>query len=74
MAYIKKKSEFIGMGCLVQALGLAACFLFFPIGIIIGIIVLIIGGRMAIKYVCSDCGNKVDKGVRLCPACKSELK
>ena len=70
MAYIKKKGEFIGMGCLIQALGLAVCFLFWPIGIII----LIIGGRMAIKYVCSDCGNKVEKSARICPVCKSELE
>jgi len=74
MAYIKKKGEFIGMGCLVQALGLAICFLGGSIGIVIGIIVLIIGGRMAIKYVCSDCRNKVVKGSRICPACKANLK
>ncbi len=73
MACIKKKTEMAGMGCLVQALGIGCFFLFFPIGIFIGLIVLVIGGRMAIKHVCSDCGNKVEKGVRVCPTCKADL-
>jgi len=73
-ARIIKKGEFIGMGCFVQALGIATCFLFFPIGVVMGIIILIIGGRMAIKTVCSDCGNKVDKGVKMCPTCKARFK
>ena len=74
IAKIKKKSEFIGTGCLVQTLGIIACFFFFPIGVIIGLILLILGGRMAIKYVCSECKNKVEKGVRLCPACKAQFR
>ena len=74
-AFIKKKSEFAGVGALVQAVGLVVCFLFFPFGIFVGIIVILIGSRMAIKHVCSACGNKVeDKDVRICPVCKAALQ
>lgn len=74
-AYIKKKTEVVGIGCLVQGLGLVLCFLFFPIGLIAGLIVLVIGGRMAIKLVCSACGNKLeDKEVKICPVCKAALR
>jgi hypothetical protein len=72
MAYIKKKVEFIGVGALVELLGLVALW-FFPIGTIAGIILFIIGSRMTIKYVCSECLNRLDKDVRMCPVCKKAL-
>ena len=46
----RKKGEFLGLGAAVQALGLA-CFFLPEIGWIIGMILLIIGGRMAIKTI-----------------------
>lgn len=70
-ARIRRKVEMVGAGCLVQGLGILLCFVAFPIGLIVGIILLLIGGRMAIKYVCGSCGNKIaDIDVKICPVCK----
>lgn len=82
MAQIKKKGEFAGAGALVQALGLILMFVLFPLGgivagvfgILAGLILLIIGSRMSYKYICSECGNKVDKDVKMCPVCKAEFE
>lgn len=72
MAYRKKKGEFAGGGCLVQGLGLLLLFVW-PIGTLFGVVLLIAGGRMAIKLICSDCGNKVEKTSKLCPTCMVAL-
>jgi uncharacterized paraquat-inducible protein A len=77
-----KKSEFVGAGAAVQAVGCLAFLvgavlctsvlgmLFGVVGILIGLLLLIIGGRMAIKLVCSNCGNKLSgREVRICPVC-----
>lgn len=72
-ATIIRKSEFAGLGAGIQALGLL-CFLAFPIGIIPGLLLLIIGGRLALTYRCSNCRNKVEKQSRLCPHCKKKLQ
>lgn len=70
-ANIKTKSEFIGVGCLVQFVGLVLLF-FFPVGTIMGVFLLIIGGRLAIKNICSECGNNVaNKKVKVCPSCQA---
>ena len=69
MAQKKRKSVFIGVGALVQLLGLCIVWIF-PYGTIGGIILFIIGSRLAIKYVCSNCGNKVDKEVKMCSVCR----
>lgn len=63
-----KKGEFLGLGAAVQALGLASFFIH-DIGWVLGIILLIIGGRMAIKTLCSNCGNQTTKDSRICAAC-----
>ena len=70
-ASIKSKSEFVGMGCLVQLIGLGVIWVF-PVGTVVGILLLIIGGRMAIKLICSQCGNPVtNKQVKICPSCQA---
>ena len=73
---IQKKNEIIGVGCLVQGIGLLVIifgfFWIFPI--FIGIILLVIGSRMAVKYVCPQCKNPLaGKDVRICPVCKCDL-
>ncbi len=82
-----KKSEFAGAGAAVQAGG---CLVFavggvlgatWGIGIqsgvmfgIIALILLVIGGRMAIRLVCSNCGNKLSgQEVRICPVCHCQF-
>src|SRR5438105_15204944 len=51
----KRHSEFIGAGCLVQAIGIVLLF-FFPIGTLIGVVLLIYGSGLAIKWRCGHCG------------------
>ncbi len=75
MAYRKRKSEFAGVGALVQLLGLILLFqiYLFPIGTIAAILILLIGSRLATKLICSDCGNKIEPSSLLCPTCKEPL-
>lgn len=71
-----RKTEFAGIGALVQLLGLVVIGLvivnplaFIP-GIVVGLIMLVIGSRMALRWVCSECRNRLDsKDVKVCPAC-----
>jgi capsular polysaccharide biosynthesis protein/predicted Ser/Thr protein kinase len=64
----KKKGEFIGVGCAIQALGIA-CFFIPPVGWILGVILLLLGGRMALKVLCSHCGNPTTREARICTTC-----
>lgn len=74
LAKLTRKTEFAGVGAAVQAAGVLACFFMFPVGLIVGILLLIIGGRMAIKFYCGNCGNRVEnKQVKMCPVCHSTL-
>ena len=69
----KRKTEMAGVGCLIQAIGLAALF-FFPIGTFIGVVLLIYGSMKSVYLVCSNCGNRLaDKNVKMCPTCKASL-
>jgi len=64
----KKKGEFIGVGCAIQALGIA-CFFIPLVGWILGVILLLLGGRMALKVLCSHCGNPTSREARICTTC-----
>lgn len=79
----KKKSEMAGPGCLVQAIGLLMPFVgwYFAsmIGAIIGgaimLAMLLVGSRMALKWICPECNNPVaSKNVRICPACQARFE
>lgn len=79
----ERKSEVAGAGCLVQGVGLllpvAGFFIWFVPGALlfglIGLLLLVVGGRMALKYVCGNCKNPLaDKAVRMCPTCRAELR
>ena len=42
--------------------------------LLIGIPIILIGGKMARKYACPNCGNRVaDRQVRICPVCHVNL-
>lgn len=70
----KRKSEFAGVGALVQAAGIALMFFWFPIGIFMGLLFLLIGSSMAVYSVCSNCGNKLqNKESKVCPTCKASF-
>ena len=71
--HIRRKAEFIGVGALVQLVGLVLLF-FFPLGTIAGVLLLIIGSAMSVKTICSSCGNKVEKTSKLCPTCKASFE
>lgn len=46
---------------------------FFPIGIIFGVLILILGKVMDCFYICSICQNKIEKTTHVCPFCNSVL-
>lgn len=82
-AVIQRRSSFVGTGCLVQALGLiggAALFWMVPVvgwvlGPLLGLALLIAGGRMAVQLECSNCHNPIaNNRVRLCPACRATFR
>lgn len=69
---IKTRGEIMGVGGVIQAFGLILCFLWFPIGLIFGILLIIGGGIMSRKCYCSECGNRVDNNqVKMCPTCRA---
>lgn len=71
---VKVKYSSFGFGCLVQVIGIILLF-FFPIGTIIGVLLLIIGQGLARKFICSECKNRLNNGkITVCPTCKAELK
>lgn len=72
---VKRVSEHFGMGCAVQTLGLfflVAGFYFWPL-FVLAVVFLLAGSGLSVKYVCSLCGNKLDKNATICPVCKSTL-
>lgn len=66
------KTDFLGTGAAVQAVGLALLFTG-PIGLLVGIVLLVIGGRMAQKVVCTRCGNRTPRESRLCASCGADF-
>lgn len=87
-ARIRKKSEMIEKGCVVQGIGLLAPFVvgalawpigIAPIGIGIGVVMLIVlfivGSGQSTKWVCSNCGTTLeDKSVKQCPGCHAQFE
>jgi serine/threonine protein kinase len=67
------KGEFMGVGCAIQAFGLA-CFFIPYVGLPIGVILLVIGGRLALKLVCSGCRREIDKDDQACPHCRARFQ
>ena len=81
MATKIKKSEFAGAGMFIQLVGIV-CFLLAwetgPVGLVVfgilGMLLLIAGGRRALVILCSECRGKVEKKARICPHCRSEFE
>lgn len=68
------KYETAGTGCFVQAIGLIALF-FFPVGTIIGLLMIGWGSYLSKKLLCGNCKNKIESpDVTICPVCKEELQ
>jgi hypothetical protein len=75
-------NNFIGVGCLVQGLGMLVPFVGFvyfsvggaALGVIILLVLLILGSRMSRSWRCGACANPIASGdVRMCPTCKMTL-
>ena len=73
-AKIKYKAKTGSGGCLIALIGIACFFYYFPIGIIVGIVLILIGNDWASYFACGNCGNEVKKDSKLCPSCHATLK
>jgi len=72
-AKIKYKAKTGSGGCLIALIGLV-CLFYFPIGTIIGILLILIGNSWASYYACGNCGNEVKNDATLCPGCHAKLR
>jgi hypothetical protein len=79
----KKKSELVGVGCLVQGAGLLSPFVLYEVvgtigivaGVVLMVVLLLIGSRMALKWICPACANPLaSKDVMVCPSCQVEFE
>jgi RNA polymerase subunit RPABC4/transcription elongation factor Spt4 len=70
----KKNQGLLALGFAIQVAGILCMFIKYPLGIIPGLILLVVGGRMAIKLICSNCGNYVPKDAKLCASCGAKFK
>jgi len=72
--YAKKKtrSEFLGIGAVVSATGFALVLIphWWPLGIIL----MLIGGRMSLVLVCSNCAKRITRDAELCPHCAARFQ
>ena len=77
------KRPFIGVGCLVQGLGLIGFFVLaalfgFPVGLLLGLVamlvLMIVGRVVGTEWSCSACGNRLaGENVTTCPVCRATL-
>ena len=74
-ALIVRKSSFVGVGFLVQGLGVLGLLFFplFPFSTVAGIVLLIVGSRLALVHACSECKGEVEKTANLCQHCGSQF-
>lgn len=72
MAGKTSKNETSCSGCLIALIGL--CFLpAFPVGTIIGVLLIIVGNGMGQKLLCSKCGNPITEESKMCPTCRENF-
>lgn len=62
-----RKGQFFGWGAFIQLIGLLMCLTI--VGAILGVPLLILGGKMSVGFVCEACGSPTVKIARLCGAC-----
>jgi serine/threonine protein kinase len=70
----KRKGEYFGVECVMQAIGLVCCLYVPLIGIPLGLVLLMIGGRMALKLVCSNCRHTTTEAVKICADCGAHFE
>ena len=83
VAQKERKSEFAGVGCVIQGTGLIAPFvlgaLLGPFGVVIGLVLLLVlfflGSAKATKWICGNCKNPIaSKEVTICAACRARFE
>lgn len=68
------KTKITNGGVLIQLVGFVLLFIAFPLGLTLGLVVIVLGGRVARQAICSECSNPLaDKQVKRCPVCKAEF-
>lgn len=71
----QKRTEFLGLGTAIQAVGLVCCFIAFPVGLFAGIVLLLVGSRLSRKWHCSLCQTRLSDGGGIqCPGCSAQLR
>ena len=72
--YAKKKNrnENLGIGAVMSATGFA--LLFIPHWWLLGIIVMLIGGRLTLIPVCSNCRKRITRDAEVCPHCAARFQ
>ena len=59
-------------GTILQLVGFFCLFITWPIGLILGLVLMALGTPLARRCRCPNCGNALDsKKVRICPTCRT---
>ena len=64
----KAKHDSLGIGSALQVVGMA-CFFIPHGGVLLAFILLLLGEKLALKLICSVCGNQTTSDAKLCAAC-----
>lgn len=66
-----RRCEFAGWGAVVQLAGLLLLF-WLPLGPLLGLVLLYVGNRQSLYWVCSRCGGRLaQRDARCCPVCRA---
>lgn len=80
----ERKVETCGVGCIIELVGLIVLLGGFGFGVEglfglfvsvpLGIVIMIAGYVKSVKWICSNCGNRVEeKSAKICPTCKVQF-
>lgn len=73
-AYAKKQSPFFSPGSVLALCGLACLVIVsIPLGLLIVVIGIILDIATSPKYICTACGNALQKTSQLCPVCRATI-
>ena len=79
--YLLKKTANSGPGFVLQAIGVVIVIVGGPLGYwemipatAVGLMLILLGSLVSVKYVCSECGNRIEeKTASICPTCRSSI-
>jgi DNA-directed RNA polymerase subunit RPC12/RpoP len=71
---LKVVSDYTILGPAIMIIGLIAIFIYFPFGILAGIMLILLGKSISIKRFCGNCGKRLrSRKIPHCPHCKVSL-